>query len=194
MLEKLNFLKWRYWLAGSLIAVVGLCFLFFSSSPVALFVTVGIIIALLGLAVGALVIVQKKRDLIFALKLSFAVIFFAGGIVTSILNKASIGVLVSVICLLLIVDGAFKLQTSIKSKKYSIEGWWIIMIISVSVILSAFLLVRIFPKSYSGTAIWLGITLIADASANVLSSFWSAKCKTAERAEIYYEVYQDNPD
>ena len=33
--------------------------------------------------------------------------------------------------------------------------------------------------------------MLADAADNALSAVWSARCKTAEKAAIYYEVYRD---
>jgi hypothetical protein len=63
--------------------------------------------------------------------------------------------------------------------------------ISVAVILSAFLLARISPDSARASSIWLGITMLADAIDNVVSTVWSTRYKTAEKAAIYYQVYTD---
>ena len=118
-------------------------------------------------------------------------LLFTVGVLVAAFNDASFDVLLGVLCLLMIIDGSFKLQTSIKSKLLSVDGWWIITVISAAVIISAFLLARIAPGNTRGAAIWLGITALADAAGNFLSTFWTAKCKTAEKAAIYYEVYKD---
>ena len=104
-------------------------------------------------------------------------------------NRLSLDVLVFSICLLLTVDASFKLYISIKAKINSVSGWWIMTAISAAVILSAFLLARISPDSAKASSIWLGITVLADSADNFVSIIWSARCKTAEKAAIYYEVY-----
>ena len=191
MFEKLKNMKWGYLIAGILVSVIGFCFLFFSNSLTALTVTVGIILIFCGLATGSLCILRKNQGFAFTLKIALASVLLVGGVLVSAFNKSSFEILVSAICLLTIVDASFKLHISIKSKIYSIDGWWIITAISSAVIISAFLLMQITPTSLKASAIWLGVTMLADAADNFISTFWSAKCKTAEKAAIYYEVYRD---
>lgn len=191
MFEKIKNTRWEYLILGAIIFVIGLCFLFFPTSLVALTVTVGIILALCGVAIASLCVLSKKRDFAFAIRVSLAAVLFVGGVLVAAFNKSSLEILISAICLLLIVDASFKLYISIKSKINSVSGWWIMTAISAAVILSAFLLARIAPGSAKASAIWLGITMLADAANNLVSIVWAAKCKTAEKAAIYYEVYTD---
>ncbi len=191
MLEKFKNTRWEHLILGAIIFVIGLCFLFFSKSLAALAVLVGIILALCGLSVGSLCILNKKRDFTFIVKISLASLLFVGGVLAIIFNKDSLNALIFAICLLLTVDASFKLYLSIKSKMNSVGGWWIMTAISTAVILSAFFLTKISPDSNTASAIWLGITMIADAADNVLSTVWWTRCKTAEKAAIYYEVYKD---
>lgn len=191
MTEKIKKLRWRYAFLGALLAIIGFCFLFFSNSAVALTIIVGLFTALVGAAIGALCIMQKKRDFIFFVKLSVAILIFICGILTAVFNDKAFFVLSSVFCLLLTVDGAFKFLTSVKLKRYSVENWWILLAVSVCVVISSFLIARISPESIKATSIWLGITLIFGSSMNFLSALFAPKCKSAEKAEIYYEVYED---
>ena len=191
MLEKLKNIRWEYLILGAIASVFGLCFLFFQSSATTLTVIIGIFLALFGVGTACLCILGKSRGFGFVAKIVAAVLLFTSGVLGMAFNDAAVNIFVSAFCLLLIVDGAFKLQISIKSKILSVDGWWIITAISAAVIISAFLLAKIAPESTQGAAIWLGITMLADAVGNFLSIFWSAKCKTAGKAAIYYEVYKD---
>ena len=191
MLEKLENTRWKYLLFGAIVFVIGLCFLFLQGSLNALTVLVGIIVALCGVALGSLCILGKKRGFAFAVRVSTAAVLFISGVLALAFNSSSFEVLVSGICLLITVDASFKLFISIKSKINSVNGWWIMTAISAAVILSAFLLIRILPDSTRASAIWLGITMLADASNNFLAAISTVRCKTAEKAAIYYEVYRD---
>ena len=66
--------------------------------------------------------------------------------------------------------------------------------LSIAVIASSFALVGYMPSSTKVVSLRLGATLLALAALNILSAIWAAKCKTAEKAELYYEVYQDIKD
>ena len=74
MPERMKQLKWRYMLLGAIVAIVGVCFLLFASSAAAITIIIGIFLMLMGLAIGALSIIQRKRDFIFWIRLSFAII------------------------------------------------------------------------------------------------------------------------
>lgn len=191
MFEKLKSAGWKYSALGAAVFVTGLCFLFLHNSLTALTVVVGIFLSLLGAGMTCLSIFKKSKGFVFIIKIVTSTLLFTVGVLVAAFNDASFDVLLGVLCLLMIIDGSFKLQTSIKSKLLSVDGWWIITVISAAVIISAFLLARIAPGNTRGAAIWLGITALADAAGNFLSTFWTAKCKTAEKAAIYYEVYKD---
>lgn len=191
MLEKLKNIGWRYISAGAAASVIGLCFLFFQSSPSALTVMIGILFALLGACAACLCIFKKSKGASFVAKIVAAALFFTVGVLVIAFNDASFAVLTAALCLALTVNGAFNLHLSVRAKTLSVDGWWIITAISASVVISSFLLARISPESARGTAIWLGITALADAACSVLAAFWSARCRTAEKASIYYEVYKD---
>ena len=191
MLEKLKNISWEYVVTGSMLAIIGLCFLFFSGSLLALSITVSVIIALFGLALGTLSILGSKRDFYFAIRIALASLCFAGGIVSAIFNKSSVEVLICVVCFVLIVDASFKLVTSIASQRLSVYGWWILMAVSSIVIISAFLLTKLTPENMGSASIWLGITSIVDAASSFAAPLWESKCKVARKARLYYEVYRD---
>ena len=194
MLDKIKNLKFSYVAYAALLAVLGLCFLTFSASKVTLTVIVGIFIAFLGGAALALAILGTQRGSGFIIKLILSAICIACGIATIVLNDKAFMAILFTVCLIALTDGAFKFKLSLSCKKHEVGGWWIIAIPSAMIILSAFTLSSLTPESKTVTCAWAGVTLIALAALNVASAVWSSKCKTAEKAEIYYEVYRDIKD
>lgn len=190
MLAKIKNIKWGYVLIAAILGAVGTCFLLFNNSLTTLTVTIGVILAVFGAGVGVIAMAGTKRGLAFALKIGLAVISLASGISVAIFNNDAANVLIAVFCLLLIVDGSFKLHTSAMAKRYSVFGWWIIMAVALLLIASAFLLTKLSPEITVATT-HLGVMMIADAILNLFSTFWIAKYETAQRAELYYEVHRD---
>ena len=184
-------IKWGYIFIGLLLLGVGICFICFNNALTTLAITIGIILAAFGVVMGALTIADKNRGFYFAVKITFSIICLISGIVTAIFNAETVDVLTSIFCMLLIVDGSFKLNTAVMSKRYSVSGWWIMLTFSVLIIISAFALARYTPQEASTSAIILGIIIILDAIANVFSTVWVAKYESAEKAEMYYEIHKD---
>jgi len=190
MLEKIKGLKWAYVLIGALLGVVGFCLLLLNNSLSALAITIGILLSLFGVGFGVVAVASHKRGIGFVIKIIFAVICLAAGVTVAILNESAVDALIAILCLLIIVDGSFKLSIAITSKRHSVSGWWIMTLASALVIVSAFILARYTPEITTATTL-LGLILIADAAINLLSSVWVPKCETAARAEIYYEVHRE---
>lgn len=191
MLEKIKNLPLGYLIYGAVLLILGLCFLIFSGSPVALTVIIGLLLLLLGGAIMAISISKLQRGRAFVLKIVFASICIAVGILTIIINDKAYASLLWISCIAIVTDGAFKLRTAASCKKYDVHGWWIAASVSLAVILSSFSIATFAPSSTIVASVWLGITFFADAASNFISAVWSSKCKTAEKAELYYEVYRD---
>ena len=151
-------------------------------------ITIGVIMALTGIILGVLTIAKKSRGVGFAFKIIFSIICLVCGITTAIFNGGAIDVIISLFSLLLIVDGSFKLKTSAMSKRYSVGGWWVMLIVSVLIIVSAFMLTKTSPSSATVTAIWLGATIALDGLANIFSAYWASRYEKAEHKEIYEEI------
>ena len=191
MLKKLSKIKIGQFTAAIVFAIIGLCFLLLQKTPSLLAVSVGITLALFGFLFLSRCILSLKKNFSFAVKVAFAVISLACGVLTAIFGEASLVIVFSAISLILIVNSSFKLQFSFKLRFSAVDGWWALTAISALVILSSFLFLKIAPKSISASAIWLGITLLLDSVGNFISAIWAPKCKATEKAEIYYEVFND---
>lgn len=182
MLQKLKEFKWGYIILTILIAAAGVCFIAFRETLSTIALIMGILLTLVGVVFGVLTIAEKRRGVGFALKIVFAVIALSCGIVTIIVHQGeAVEWLVALFGLLLVVDGSFKLQTSAMSKRYDSVAWWLVLIPAVLVIIGGFFSIRFqisggseeeLLKQQSAYSVVIGVTMIIDAIANLLSPFF----------------------
>ena len=180
MLKKLKDFGWGYILLGAVLAAVGICFIAFNNAFSVLAICLGIILAVFGILFGVVTLTGVGRGVAFALKIALAVSCLICGTVTAIVREPAISVITDIFCLLLIVDGSFKLQTSITSRKFRVVGWWLMLALAVSVIISAFLLAKLSGDNVSATSVVIGIIITADGIANLLTAFY----RTANESRI----------
>ena len=183
--------KLGYIIIGILLIAIGVCLVAFSDSLAILAITIGSLLAVSAAVFGIVTIAKKNRGVRFALRITVAIIGLVAGITTAIFKENTVSVMVSVFSLLLIVDGSFKLNTAAMSKRYSVGGWWVMLVTSVLIILSAFILAKYTPDDIAAETIWLGITIIVDGLSNIFSAIWTALYEKAEHKEIYSEIISD---
>ena len=184
--------KLGYIIIGILLIAIGVCLVAFSDSLAILAITIGSLLAVSAAVFGIVTIAKKNRGVRFALRITVAIIGLVAGITTAIFKENTVSVMVSVFSLLLIVDGSFKLNTAAMSKRYSVGGWWVMLVTSVLIILSAFILAKYTPDDIAAETIWLGITIIVDGLSNIFSAIWTALYEKAEHKEIYNEILSDS--
>ena len=193
MLEKLKKIKWGYILSATLIFIVGLSLIISSSSIKGLTITVGIIIAVYSLFAGIAVIItdKQKNSIFFGIKIAITAIALIFGTASAIMNEKSAPLIVSVISLVLITDGAFKLTTAAKAKKYDVGGWWILLSAAALTIVGSFTLLRLSGVADGRViAVLLGVAAILDGICNLLSVYFVEEYEKSQEREIYYSVYK----
>ena len=191
MLEKLKNIKWGYLLIGILLLTIGISFISFNKAVIALTITIGVILTLSAAALALLAISSQDRGFAFAIKVAFAVICLVGGITTMAANKSAADVLIWIFSLILIIDASFKFNTAAMAKRYSVFGWWIMMIVSVIVIAASFYLIKFTPKDPSVSTVVLGITLIVSSLLSFFSIYFVSEYEEKEKAEYYYEFHHE---
>ena len=194
MLKKIKDFKWGYILLFILLAAVGVCFLSFSDTLTALALTVGILLAVYGTVLATITIAAKGRGAGFALRIVISVAAIVGGVITAVMRASAMEIIASLICLFLIVDGSFKLQTTASSKRFNLLAWWLMLIPSVLCIIGGFIGLRWAPdiltdEGVTRVSVIIGITLIVAAVGNLLSAFYISKYEHNMREEIELEVY-----
>ncbi len=182
MLKQLKNFKWGYILLTLLIAASGVCFIAFRETLSTIALIMGIILSIFAVVFAVITIADKKRGVSFALKIAFSVIALSCGILTIAVHKSdAVEWLVAIFGLLLIIDGSFKLHTSAMSKRYRSVGWWLVLIPAVLVIVGGFFTIRYqltgtteeeLLEQQSLISVIMGVTMIIDALANLLSAFF----------------------
>ena len=183
MLKKIQNFAWGYILLGLVIISVGISFIIFNAALTYLAITVGAICAVTGIVFGALTLAKFERNLGFAFRVILALVGILSGTVTMILNNSAVGIIVDVFILLLLIDGAFKLQNAISSRRYSVHGWWIMLFLSVLLIVSVYLVSKLDFGSAATYTVILGVEIILDGFINLITAFfWGATNKRMLRA------------
>ena len=91
-----------YLILGILLVAIGVCFIAFHDSLKFLSIAIGLLLSVFAIAYGIFTLADTARGLVFALKITFAVMALICGIATAIFNERTIEILVGIFALLLI--------------------------------------------------------------------------------------------
>ena len=171
-IEKMKAVHWGYLLFALTLVVLGFCFIAFETALNYLAITIGVLVCIAAILQFVFAMAATNRQLKFYIRISVAVLTLSAGVVTFVAQESAIAVLTTLFGLLLIIDGAFKLQTTIQSKRYHVAGWWILLGIAVTTILGGFFLTKFAPDSQSLLALLLGLVLIVDGAGNFFSLYY----------------------
>lgn len=193
MTQKLKKFGWGYIILGIILATLGVCFIAFSGMLSILAVTIGITLAVFGIVFGVITLAKRERSVAFALRITFAALALIGGVVTAILNESAIGFIADIFCLLLIIDGAFKLKTAVLSKRYSLFGWWFMLAMSVAIISSSFIVTKLMTAYTESTTLTviMGVIILVDGAANLCTPFFGSSISKAVDEESTADTGMD---
>ncbi len=203
MFRKIKTYSWGYFMFAVLLMAVGGCFLAFCKEELLekAVLIIGALLTVFAIVFGVLTLSHKTRGASFFFRMTFAILALIGGVVTMILREGAISIVLDIAGLLLIIDGSFKLQTTVRMKTFYNPIWWIMLVISVLSILGGFFMVKGGIDNTVLRSVLLGTTLVIDGIGNLLSTFVvpinAAREKTeilAENAEEISEIAQDVPE
>lgn len=183
--------KYGYLFIAIIMIAIGLSFILLKDTLKTLSIVIGIIVALSGAIFGIITLAEKKRGFGFVTKISLSVIVLICGVATAIMNQKTVATIVNISCLLLIIDGAFKLNTAVMSKRYSVKAWWVTVITAIPLIAGAFYLLKYTPETIRTVSIFLAMLLFIDAINNLLSMFYVKAYETRQKTELYYELFRE---
>lgn len=172
MLTKLKQVKWGYLLFAVLLFCVGLLFVAKNEALNYVAITFGILLAVFAAVYAVLTLAMRERGGSFAFRMLFSVLALCCGIVTAVFHDKAVDVLVMVFGFLLIIDGSFKLQTTVLAKRFRSAFFWIMLVLSCLVIVGGAVLSKIVFERLSTQAILLGILLMIDGLGNLASLFF----------------------
>ena len=169
-MKQLKIVKNMYIVMDVCLIIVGLLILFSPIKAINVLCRIfGVVLVLL----GAVKILGYFTKDIFQLAFQFD---FALGIISEILSVC-VGIVI-------LIDGALKLQTAVDARKFGIEKWWLILIIALLVSIVGIILM-VTPFAAQTMAAWvIGINLVLDGVLNICVVLSTVKTLRRKRLEV----------
>lgn len=179
----------RIKIAYSIISVglilMGLCFTFFPEiSALTMCYCIGAVSIVFGIIKLMGYFSNDVYRLAFQFDLSLGIFMIVLGAVEVIRPRALIGLLPFMLGILVLVDGLFKIQTALDSKKFGLKKWWISLAFGIIAgIVGIFLILDPFEGNKILT-ILLGLTLVIDGVQNLWMVFYTVRSRKAKDNDI----------
>lgn len=186
MLEKIKNIRWAYIAFAVLFIGAGLCFVISPEKSVKYTgLAIGLFVAVIAVLKFVLLLPERERGFSFF----FRAVFFACAAICGLFFAFSpyrtVPFLASALGLVMIIDGAFKLQSASASARYRSVLWWLAAVLSVAAIAGGFVSVRGLLESNAVLCIViLGITLIIDGVNNFIALFVSGGIKREDDEDL----------
>ena len=189
--EKIKKFRFGYLLLAILLCACGALIITYPNESMT---TVCYIIGFVALIGGIIQVVKiladRKRGAGFAFSIITAAVTIICAVVALVFPDAIMAIYPMFIGLFIIIDGSFKLQTVINSKRYKMKMWWFLLILSCLSILGGFLCIRVRlvpEENFSIFSFMLGASLFICGLQNFFSLFYLGKI--VKRAAAEYEAH-----
>lgn len=165
--------------------LMGLCFTFFPEiSALTMCYCIGAVSIVFGIIKLMGYFSNDVYRLAFQFDLSLGIFMIVLGAVEVIRPRALIGLLPFMLGILVLVDGLFKIQTALDSKKFGLKKWWISLAFGIIAgIVGIFLILDPFEGNKILT-ILLGLTLVIDGVQNLWMVFYTVRSRKAKDNDI----------
>lgn len=179
--------RFGYLLLAILLCASGLLIIFYPNESMT---TVSYIIGFVALVGGIVQVIKilanRRRGAGFAFSIITACVTIICAVAALIFPEVVMSVYPMMIGLFIIIDGAFKLQTVINSKRYNMKMWWFLLIIACLTILGGFLCVRVrlADDNFRLFSFILGASLTICGVQNFFSLFYLGKIVKRASAEF----------
>ena len=173
MLEKLKKFGWGLLIIGITLIGIGISFIVFSNALTALAIAVGITLTVFGILLAVFTLRESGRGIKFFIKMALSIAAIIGGIITLIMRTEAIGVITDICCLLLMIDGAFKLHTAITKRKIGLAAFIVMMTLALVTIIPSFIVTKLLTGSPDSSvlSVVIGIIIILDGIGNLITPF-----------------------
>lgn len=165
--------KWGYLLFAILFAGAGLAFLSFPEDALrGVRIGIGVTAVVFAGIYIALTLANEARGFRFWAKMVLGGVAVVAGGFMIFSSDGAYAYLTAIAGLYLIIDGSFKLQTAILSKRYRSAVWWIMLVLAAGAISLGAVLLRTpfdFTEELAKASNVLGIGLLIDGVQNLLS-------------------------
>lgn len=171
--QKIKNFKWGYLLFSILFTAAGLCFLSFPEDALkGVRIGIGVTAIVFAVAFIALTLANEERGFRFWAKMVLGGVAAICGGFMIFSPQGAFSYLTFVAGIYLMIDGSFKLQTAILSKRYRSAVWWIMLVLAAASISFGTVLVRVqfdFAEELAKVSKIIGIALMIDGIQNLLS-------------------------
>lgn len=195
LVKKIKEINWGYLWLALLIGGAGILILAYPNKTLdVVAITVGVVTLLLGAVQAIRVLSDKKRGFKFAVGIVAASVTVIAGVLCLILRGKVKEFIPSLVCLFLVIDASFKLQTVVRARQFKSKACWALMVLSIVTITLSFITIRLEGgEDVKKILILFGLSLVADALGNLFSFFFVGSVEKAEREKILAENSPEPP-
>lgn len=194
LIKKLKEINWGYLWLALLIGGAGILILAYPNKTLEVVaITVGVVTLLLGAVQAIRVLSDKKRGFKFAVGIVAASVTVIAGVLCLILRDKIKEFLPSLVCLFLIIDSSFKLQTVVRARQFKSKACWALLVLSIVTITLSFIAIEMEGGDAKKILVMFGLSLVADALGNLFSFFFVGSVQRAERNRILAENAPEPP-
>ena len=194
LVKKIKEINWGYLWLALLIGGAGILILAYPNKTLdVVAITIGVVTLLLGAVQAIRVLSDKKRGFSFAIGIIAASITVIAGILCLILRERIKEFLPSLVCLFLIIDSSFKLQTVVRARQFKSKACWALLVLSIVTIALSFIAIEMEGGDAEKILVLFGLSLVADALGNLFSFFFVGSVEKAEREKILAENAPEPP-
>ena len=193
---KLGSYSWGILLFAILFIVSGICLISFSEEALPkIIIAISVFTIAFSIVYAVLTLADKKRDVKFFFRLLGAICaLFCGIFLLVKRNDGAIELLTTFVGLMVIIDGSFKLHTTILSKRYKMATWWIMLVLSISCIGGGLFLIKWPPiDKVKVCSVIMGLIMIIDGVQNIISTFFNPEIDKRMRNEIIEKEQAPEP-
>ena len=194
LVKKIKEINWGYLWLALLIGGAGILILAYPNKTLdVVAITIGVVTLLLGAVQAIRVLSDKKRGFRFAIGIIAASITVIAGVLCLILREKIKEFLPSLVCLFLIIDSSFKLQTVVRARQFKSKACWALLVLSIVTIALSFIAIEMEGGDAEKILVLFGLSLVADALGNLFSFFFVGSVEKAEREKILAENAPEPP-
>jgi uncharacterized membrane protein HdeD (DUF308 family) len=194
LVKKFKEINWGYLWLALLIGGAGILILAYPNKTLEVVaITVGVVTLLLGAVQAIRVLSDKKRGFKFAVGIVAASVTVIAGVLCLILRDKIKEFLPSLVCLFLIIDSSFKLQTVVRARQFKSKACWALLVLSIVTITLSFIAIEMEGGDAKKILVMFGLSLVADALGNLFSFFFVGSVQRAERNRILAENAPEPP-
>lgn len=188
LVKKIKTVNWGYLWLAALIGGAGILILAYPNKTLdVVAITIGVVTLLFGAVQAIRVLSDKRRGFRFAVGIVAASIAVIAGTLCLILRDQIKAFLPSLVCLFLIIDASFKLQTVARARQFKSKACWALMVLSIVTVALSFIVIRMEGGNVRTILVLFGLALMADALGNLFSLFFIGIVERAEKNRILAE-------